>query len=55
MCSHHWQIDTPNGEMSTGRCGKCGQIKVFRNWLWYHDNEFEGYGRQKMVGNRLAE
>ena len=27
---HHWQIDSPQGPTSTGRC-KCGAEKEFRN------------------------
>jgi hypothetical protein len=30
-CTHHWLIETPNGEFSRGRCKKCGAKKQFRN------------------------
>jgi hypothetical protein len=23
-CPHHWMIETPNGETSTGSCKRCG-------------------------------
>ena len=28
---HHWQIEAPNGPVSTGRCRICGTTQEFRN------------------------
>jgi len=31
-CSgHHWQIESPNGATSLGRCKRCGAEKRFHN------------------------
>ena len=30
-CAHHWQIATPNGEMSEGTCKFCGATRSFLN------------------------
>lgn len=29
---HHWAIETPDGEMSEGRCKLCGATRTFRNY-----------------------
>jgi hypothetical protein len=31
--AHHWVIEEPNGNTSTGRCKRCGETKAFKNWL----------------------
>ncbi len=31
-CAHHWMIETPNGESSTGHCKACGATKAFLNY-----------------------
>jgi hypothetical protein len=31
-CPHHWMIETPNGETSTGLCKRCGTTKAFLNY-----------------------
>ena len=31
-CPHHWMIETPNGETSTGSCKRCGATKAFLNY-----------------------
>lgn len=31
-CAHHWQIETPSGETSTGVCKLCGAIRSFANY-----------------------
>lgn len=31
-CAHHWLIDTPNGETSSGRCKTCGKSRDFFNY-----------------------
>ena len=31
-CPHHWMIETPNGETSTGHCKRCGTTKAFLNY-----------------------
>jgi len=30
-CVHHWLIESPNGSTSTGKCLRCGQVRVFFN------------------------
>ena len=30
-CAHHWEIETPNGESSEGRCKRCGATRSFLN------------------------
>jgi len=31
---HHWVIDSPSGaNFSAGSCRKCGESRVYRNWL----------------------
>jgi hypothetical protein len=35
-CHHYWEIETPNGPKSLGRCRHCGEVKEFYNsfdWL----------------------
>lgn len=31
-CSHAWEIDRPNQQVSHGRCSKCGAEKDFLNY-----------------------
>ncbi len=31
-CAHHWQIETPAGESSQGRCKICGATRSFLNY-----------------------
>lgn len=31
-CSHAWDIDRPNQQISHGRCSKCGAEKDFLNY-----------------------
>jgi hypothetical protein len=31
-CAHHWQIETPSGETSTGVCKLCGAVRSFANY-----------------------
>jgi hypothetical protein len=31
-CSHHWMIDTPNGESSSASCKHCGKSRAFLNY-----------------------
>ncbi|HUF54110.1 MAG TPA: hypothetical protein VMR52_10110 [Dehalococcoidia bacterium] len=31
-CAHHWQIATPNGETSEGKCKRCGKSRDFLNY-----------------------
>ena len=31
-CSHSWEIDRPNQQVSHGRCSKCGAEKDFLNY-----------------------
>ena len=31
-CSHSWEIDRPNQQVSHGRCTKCGAEKDFLNY-----------------------
>lgn len=31
-CSHVWEIDRPNQQVSHGRCSKCGAEKDFLNY-----------------------
>ncbi len=31
-CAHHWQIETPAGESSLGRCKICGATRSFLNY-----------------------
>ncbi len=31
-CSHSWDIDRPNQQVSHGRCSKCGAEKDFLNY-----------------------
>jgi hypothetical protein len=31
--TYHWVIDEPHGATSLGCCKRCGQTRVFRNWL----------------------
>lgn len=33
MCTHHWIIDSPNGESSRGVCLRCGEKRIFSNSL----------------------
>ena len=35
-CPHHWLIDPPNGEFSTGKCKMCKETKQFRNSSIYN-------------------
>ena len=32
QCSHAWEIDRPNQQISHGRCSKCGAEKDFLNY-----------------------
>ena len=32
ICAHHWQIETPAGESSLGRCKLCGTTRSFLNY-----------------------
>ena len=32
-CIHHWEIESPNGAESQGVCAKCGELKLFKNFL----------------------
>ena len=32
QCSHSWEIDRPNQQVSHGRCSKCGAEKDFLNY-----------------------
>lgn len=29
FCVHHWVLDPPRGELTAGRCKKCGKEKEF--------------------------
>ena len=29
---HHWRIAIPRGPVSKGRCRKCGERKMFKNY-----------------------
>ena len=31
-CIHHWRISIPRGPVSKGRCKKCGERKMFKNY-----------------------
>ena len=30
-CAHNWLLDSPNGPIAHGRCGKCSLERDFRN------------------------
>ena len=32
-CSHHFILESPNGEWSLGKCGKCSKLDAFPNWM----------------------
>lgn len=34
-CVHHWVIDPPEGPVSNGICQKCGEERIFRNYVAY--------------------
>ena len=34
-CVHHWIIDPPNGPFSEGVCQLCGEVRDFRNHIFY--------------------
>ena len=42
VCRHHWDIETPNGSVSSGRCKRCGVAREFRNsnedMMWDSDS-----------------
>ncbi len=31
ICTHHWIIETPDGETSKGRCRRCNTVRDFPN------------------------
>ena len=35
VCRHHWEIETPQGPFSKGRCRLCGEEKDFNNSTEY--------------------
>jgi hypothetical protein len=41
-CQHHWVIASPRGQMSEGRCKRCGEEREFRNsttdYVWDDDS-----------------
>jgi len=63
-CVHHWDIDSQNGPLSTGRCRKCGAVrKDFRNSLppvsfngeaLTGDVLKAGHGQWRVAGNRKS-
>ena len=32
-CAHHFILEAPDGVWSLGRCGKCGKLDAFPNWM----------------------
>ncbi len=45
-CRHHWIIGTPRGTLSSGRCKRCGEERLFRNsvedYIWNDWNDYIG-------------
>jgi len=43
-CIHHWIIDPPDGQISMGRCKRCGQEREFYNYVacsqWDNESSF---------------
>lgn len=32
VCVHRWRIEEPDGPMSLGKCNKCGEERLFKNY-----------------------
>ncbi len=43
-CRHHWIIETPRDTLSSGRCKRCGEERLFRNsvedYIWNDWNDY---------------
>ena len=50
QCTHHWQIESPNGPVSIGRCKRCGEIREFNNSI-----QGSGWDRQGSHNRRLRQ
>ena len=40
-CCHWWDIESPNGPESKGKCKKCGEEKMFRNSLLVSELQYD--------------
>lgn len=49
-CTHHWQIESPNGPMSVGQCKRCGERREFNNSI-----QGSGWDRQGSHNRRLRQ
>ena len=45
-CIHHWLLETPSGEISTGTCKKCGEERQYYNIPDYMREEANSWKRQ---------
>lgn len=32
-CVHYWQLDEPHGSVSLGVCKRCGEVRMFMNYV----------------------
>lgn len=44
-CKHYWQLDSPNGPTSPGRCTRCGVTDVEAGRTFRNDMSGLHYGR----------
>lgn len=49
-CRHHWQIESPNGPVSIGKCKICGAFREFNNSI-----QGSGWDRQGSHNRRLRQ
>lgn len=47
---HHWQIESPNGPVSIGKCKICGERREFNNSI-----QGSGWDRQGSHNRRLRQ
>ncbi len=36
VCPHHWKIEPAQGPKSEGTCQVCGEVKDFKNSIYYN-------------------